>query len=86
MTNRKLNVLVVGATGSIGSLVVEEATRQGHAVRALVRNASKARQLPREVKTVVGDLTRPEILPAAVSTRSSSLMARMAEARQFLSQ
>jgi len=66
MTNRKLNVLVVGATGSIGSLVVEEAMRQGHAVRALVRNASKARQLPREVKTVVGDLTRPESLSAAV--------------------
>jgi uncharacterized protein YbjT (DUF2867 family) len=66
MTNRKLNVLVVGATGSIGSLVVEEAMRQGHAVRALVRNTSKARQLPREVKTVVGDLTRPETLSAAV--------------------
>jgi uncharacterized protein YbjT (DUF2867 family) len=29
MTNRKLNVLVVGATGSIGSLAVEEAIRQG---------------------------------------------------------
>jgi len=66
MTNRTLNVLVVGATGSIGSLVVEEAMRQGHAVRALVRNASKARQLPREVKSVVGDLTRPETLSAAV--------------------
>jgi uncharacterized protein YbjT (DUF2867 family) len=66
MTNRKLNVLVVGATGSIGSLVVEEAMRQGHAVRALVRNASKARQLPHEVKTVIGDLIRPETLSAAV--------------------
>jgi len=66
MTNRKLNVLVVGATGSIGGLVVEEAMRQGHGVRAFVRNASKARQLPREVKTVVGDLTRPETLSAAV--------------------
>ncbi len=40
MTNRKLNLLVVGATGSIGSLVVEDAMRQGHAVRALVRNAT----------------------------------------------
>jgi uncharacterized protein YbjT (DUF2867 family) len=67
MTNRKLNVLVVGATGSIGSLVVEEAIRQGHAVRALVRSASKARQLPREAETVIGDLTRPETLSAAVN-------------------
>ena len=29
-----MTVLVVGATGSIGRLVVEEALREGHAVRA----------------------------------------------------
>ena len=29
-----MTVLVVGATGSIGRLVVEEAVRKGHAVRA----------------------------------------------------
>jgi uncharacterized protein YbjT (DUF2867 family) len=34
MTDRLLTILAVGATGSIGSLVVEEAIRQGHAVRA----------------------------------------------------
>jgi uncharacterized protein YbjT (DUF2867 family) len=45
-----MNILVIGATGSIGSLVVEEALRQGNKVRALVRNSSKARQLPREEK------------------------------------
>src|SRR5689334_5880502 len=61
-----MNVLVIGATGSIGSLVVEEALRLGHTVRALVRNSSKARQLPREAKTVIGDLTRPETLAAVV--------------------
>jgi uncharacterized protein YbjT (DUF2867 family) len=61
-----MNVLVIGATGSIGNLVVEEALRLGHKVRALVRNSSKARQLPREAKTVIGDLTRPETLVDAV--------------------
>ena len=66
MKKGKLNVLIVGATGSIGGLVVEEAIRQGQAVRALVRSASKAHQLPREAETVVGDLTRPETLSAAV--------------------
>src|SRR5208337_2579577 len=66
MTDLRLTILAVGATGSIGSLVVEEAIRQGHAVRALVRGASKAHQLPREAETVVGDLTRPETLSAAV--------------------
>jgi uncharacterized protein YbjT (DUF2867 family) len=33
MTIPRMTVLVVGATGSIGRLVVEEALRQGHAVR-----------------------------------------------------
>jgi nucleoside-diphosphate-sugar epimerase len=38
MTSKpSLTVLVVGATGSIGRLVVAEALRQGHSVRALVR-------------------------------------------------
>jgi len=68
MTDLRLTILAVGATGSIGSLVVEEAIRQGHAVRALVRSASKARQLPREAETVISDLTRPETLSAAVSS------------------
>jgi uncharacterized protein YbjT (DUF2867 family) len=60
-----MTVLVVGATGSIGRLVVEEAARQGHTVRALVRDARKADLIP-DVEIVVGDLTRPGTLPAAV--------------------
>ena len=66
MAGGKLNVLVVGATGSIGHLVVEEAIKQGHEVRALVRSAAKARQSARDAKEVIGDLTRPETLSAAV--------------------
>ena len=58
----QMTVLVVGATGSIGRLVVEEAIRQGHAVRALVRNPAKARRLPPEAQVVIGDVTRPETL------------------------
>jgi uncharacterized protein YbjT (DUF2867 family) len=67
MTDRRLTILAVGSTGSIGSIVVEEAIRQGHAVRTLVRSSSKARQLPRESVIVIGDLTRPETLSAAVN-------------------
>ena len=66
MSNVKLKVLVVGATGSIGSLVGKEAVRQGHKVRALVRSESKGRQLPSEAEAVVGDLTRSESLAVAV--------------------
>jgi len=53
MTDRRWTILAVGATGSIGRLVVGEAIRQGHAVRALVRSTSKARQLRRESEIVV---------------------------------
>jgi len=61
-----MTVLAVGATGSIGRLVVEEALRQGHAVRALVRSARKARQLPADAQAVIGDVTKPETLSGAV--------------------
>jgi uncharacterized protein YbjT (DUF2867 family) len=59
-------VLVVGATGSIGRLVVAEAIREGYAVRALVRDLDRARGLPSEAQRIVGDLARPETLVAAV--------------------
>jgi len=64
MSNK--TVLVVGSTGSIGHLVVEEAIRQGYAVRALVRTPSKARKFPPQVEVISGDVTRPETLTAAV--------------------
>jgi uncharacterized protein YbjT (DUF2867 family) len=43
MTILRMTVLVVGATGSVGRLVVDEVMRQGHAVRALVRNPGNTR-------------------------------------------
>jgi NAD(P)H-binding len=57
MTVRPTTVLVVGATGSIGRLVVEESIRYGYATRALVRDPAKARILPPEADVVVGDVT-----------------------------
>ena len=66
MTIPRMTVLVVGATGSIGHLVVEEALREGHTVRALVRTPGKARRLPLKAQVVRGDVTRPDTLPGAV--------------------
>lgn len=60
-----MNILVLGATGSIDRLVVAEGLRRGHAVRALVRHVSRANQLPGAAQIVVGDVTRPETLGAA---------------------
>jgi len=65
MTASALNILAVGATGSIGRHVVEEALRQGHSVRALVRDPRWS-QLPDGVELLTGDLTVPADLTAAV--------------------
>jgi uncharacterized protein YbjT (DUF2867 family) len=67
MITRPTSVLVVGATGSIGRHVVEESIREGYPTRALVRDPDKARRLPAEADIVVGDVTRPETLSAAVA-------------------
>src|SRR5208282_4366334 len=66
MTASHMTVLVIGATGSIGRLVVDEALGQGYAVRALVRNSSKAVPLPRAAQVIIGDVTRPDTLSGAV--------------------
>ena len=42
ISKRAITVLAVGATGSIGRHVVAEALREGHAVRALVRDTGQA--------------------------------------------
>jgi hypothetical protein len=57
---------LVGATGSIGKLVVDEAIRQGHCVRALLRDARKAGQVGSVAQVFVGDVTRAETLSDAV--------------------
>jgi len=67
MSKQSMTILVIGPTGSIGSLVVEEALRQGHSVRALVRSQEKARCLPAKAEAVIGDLTRSDTLGAAVT-------------------
>lgn len=66
MSEPRKTVLVVGSTGSIGHLVVEEAARHGYAVRALVRTTSKAHKFPAQVEMISGDVTQPETLTAAV--------------------
>ena len=61
-----MTVLVTGATGSVGRLVVDHLLRAGaEQVRALTTNPRKAAFGP-EVEVVRGYLGRPETLPAAL--------------------
>ncbi|MXW19176.1 MAG: NAD(P)H-binding protein, partial [Gammaproteobacteria bacterium] len=59
-------VLVAGATGGTGSLVVAELIEQGYPVRAFVRSTAKAvERLGADVEAVVGDLKDPASIAAA---------------------
>lgn len=66
MSKTPMNVLVVGASGSIGQLVVEEARRAGHRVRALVRQTPRAHGFAADVELAAGDVTRPDSLVNAL--------------------
>ena len=60
-------LLVIGATGSIGRQVVEEATARGMAVRAFTRDAGRARRVLGDIDIVPGDLTNPDDLTTALA-------------------
>ncbi|WP_213603796.1 NAD-dependent epimerase/dehydratase family protein [Pseudoxanthomonas japonensis] len=62
-----MNILVTGATGKVGSRLAVRLVQQGHAVRALVRDAARASDLSDNGITLAsGDLMQPASLPAAV--------------------
>ncbi len=59
-------ILVTGATGNVGSILVPILTNLGADVRALVRDESKAQGLKDAgAEIVVGDLDKPDTLDAA---------------------
>ncbi|AZF37386.1 Oxidoreductase [Pseudomonas sp. R4-39-08] len=62
-----MSILVIGATGTIGSLVTQGLAEAGAEVKALVRQAGK-RDFPAGVTEVVADLTDVVSLRAALSS------------------
>jgi uncharacterized protein YbjT (DUF2867 family) len=68
-------ILIIGATGLVGSAAVEQLRGYGVPVRALVRSAEKAAMLAAPgVETVVGDLAHPHSLDAALKGVSRVLL------------
>lgn len=60
-----MTILVTGATGSVGRLLVDELAAAGAPVRALTNNPAKA-ALPGGVEVAEGYLGRPSTLPEAL--------------------
>jgi uncharacterized protein YbjT (DUF2867 family) len=78
-----MTIVVTGATGSVGRLLVDELVAAGVAVRALTVDPDRA-QLPAEAEVVVGSLARPSTLPVALKGVSAVYLASMARtARRF---
>ena len=59
-------LLVVGASGSIGRLVVQQALSDGYKVRALVRDRRQSDLFPPAAEVAVGDLSQVQSLGSIV--------------------
>lgn len=60
-----MQVLVVGATGVVGSELVKQLAATGRRFRVLVRSEAKAKSLPSLAEPVIGDLLAPGTLARA---------------------
>ena len=61
-----MRIFLTGATGYIGSAVLEAAVRAGHQVTALVRDPEKAEHVAlRGVTPIIGELAKPDSYVAA---------------------
>src|SRR5688572_14033222 len=74
-------VLVVGATGRTGRLIVGRLLQRGVPVRAMVRDAAKGREvLPPEVPQVVGDVRRADTLAGPLASADTVIVATCSSA------
>lgn len=71
-----VDILVLGATGRVGSLVVAELAAAGHRVGGLVRDPARAAQgWPAGAQMLRGDLADPASVAAAVRGVGTVLIA-----------
>ncbi len=70
-----MRILVLGASGGVGRLLVEEALARGHAVAAQTRRAAKLAPLADRVRIVEADPLDPAALARAVEGQEAVLFA-----------
>jgi uncharacterized protein YbjT (DUF2867 family) len=71
----EVKVLIIGATGSTGRILLEKALEQGHQVRALARNPSAVAPQDYRPRVLGGNVPDPEVLEAAVAGQDAVLSA-----------
>lgn len=59
-------ILITGATGYIGGVLMNRLLSEGHEVHTLVRDAAKARWMPASVRQFTGDLFEVDALERAM--------------------
>jgi len=64
-----LHILVYGATGKIGTHVVEEALQRGHIVTAVSRDPSRIEKQHENLSAVAGDLLDPQSIELLVEDK-----------------
>src|SRR2546425_1626281 len=84
-----MSVLVTGASGLVGSHVVDALAARGEPVRALVRPASRAAVLRLGAEAVAGDVTDPAAWQAAARgvraiVHSAAIVQRRASWEQYV--
>ncbi|MET4066135.1 uncharacterized protein YbjT (DUF2867 family) [Bradyrhizobium sp. S3.2.6] len=75
-------ILVLGATGGTGRLIVSQAVARGYDVSVLVRSAEKARDL-KGAKLIVGDARDEKVLRQALKGRDAVVSALGTRASPF---
>lgn len=77
-----MNVLVVGATGRTGRLLVRGALQRGHTVTAFVRAPERLGDLAGRVRVVAGDVLDGGVVSDAVDGQDAILVALRAARRR----
>jgi len=70
-----MNLLIFGATGSIGRQLVEQALQQGHVVTAFVRDPAKITIQHPNLRIAQGDVTNPASVEHAMKGQEAVLCA-----------
>jgi putative NADH-flavin reductase len=71
----EVNVLIIGATGGTGRILLEKALEQGHEVTALARNPAAVAHRDYRPRVLEGNALDPEAVEAAVEGQDAVLSA-----------